>query len=201
MNTHLEEYTRFVPFLKDMLPGIYDIVIVDLESGEQKILEQSDWSNLNSKMIKETLIRTLKSHKKGEPLPAYEKTIQAYKGRLFKLFFYYIQEAGEVVGALCVSMECDGLLRMVNLLQETVGDEFREEEEKQPELKDIPAMVAEFCDDPAQLTTSERKEIFVDLFDAGVFRLKGAVGQVAEALCMSEKTAYRYLAEIRKARS
>ncbi len=69
-----------------------------------------------------------------------------------------------------------------------------------PTLERIDAIVRENSEAPERLTPEEKMELFIDLYDEGVFELKGAVAKAAEALHMSEQSVYRYLAQIRRAR-
>jgi predicted transcriptional regulator YheO len=71
---------------------------------------------------------------------------------------------------------------------------------REPSLDSIGEIVAEFNVVPENTTPDERLEIMCDLYDAGVFRLKGAVAKTAEVLHMSEQSVYRYLTRIKKAR-
>ena len=46
------------------------------------------------------------------------------------------------------------------------------------------------------MTIEEKKQVVATLQGKGAFLLKGAVGEVAQALDVSEQTVYRYLKEI-----
>ena len=68
------------------------------------------------------------------------------------------------------------------------------------DLDEIDEMVKEFCPGPSELTPKERKELFLDIYDTGIFRIKGAIPKTAEAMGISEQTVYRYISEIKKLR-
>jgi predicted transcriptional regulator YheO len=51
---------------------------------------------------------------------------------------------------------------------------------------------------PQQMTPKDKVSVVRELENAGVFLLKGAVAQVADALFTSEPTVYRYLKQVRR---
>ncbi|MBR4905403.1 MAG: helix-turn-helix domain-containing protein, partial [Clostridia bacterium] len=69
-----------------------------------------------------------------------------------------------------------------------------------PTLDTIERIVSEETDAPQRLTPEEKKALIVELYDAGVFDLKGAVAEAAAALHLSEQSIYRYLSQIRRMR-
>ncbi len=62
-------------------------------------------------------------------------------------------------------------------------------------------MVKEMGVEPGRISQEERLEAIFDLYDMGVFELKGAVARTADALEISAQSVYRYLAKIKRARS
>ena len=52
-----------------------------------------------------------------------------------------------------------------------------------------------------RLTTEERLHIIASLETGGIFLLKGAVKNVADALCCSQASVYRHLAQVRRLES
>lgn len=203
MNKHLEEYTYLTKFLKDILPGIYDIIVVDFMAEGYPIIEQSNWSSPNSEPMRRAIVEAFEAghHRKMESSMAIQDD------RLIKLNHFFIEEDGNVIGGFCIGMECDVVLKSMTLLQEMVGEQFWKAEtddaaeRENVELHDIRGIVESFGEDPTTLTVDEKKELFCDLYDLGVFRLKGAVAEVANVMNLSEKSVYRYLSEIRKARN
>lgn len=55
-----------------------------------------------------------------------------------------------------------------------------------------------YANDSSKFSPKHRKAIVEELYQEGVFNLKGMMGTVAEALFCSEVSVYRYLSEIKK---
>lgn len=198
MKERFEEYGKLVSFLKDALPPIYDVVLIDLTDSTYPILEQSNWSSANSEFIRQQAIAAYEARGNKET----EQQYLVNGERLMKLNHLFIQEAGEVIGCLSLNMECDFLSKTINLLQCTLGGAFAESVQPQEkvELEDIERIAKGYSEDPLSLDVNEKRDLFVDLYNQGVFRLKGAVSEVSRVTGLSEKSVYRYLSEIRKAR-
>ena len=132
--------------------------------------------------------------------------------RLLKMNIFYIKEEGRPVGALVLNMEMDFFLRMSSFLNERLMTEKEGDSvylsgmpsdlraRRAEGLDAIDSVIRSFGPSAEKMTPSERKEVFIDIYDTGVFKLKGAIPRAAEALKVSEKTIYRYLSEIKKGR-
>lgn len=66
-------------------------------------------------------------------------------------------------------------------------------------LDSVARIVAAQPVEPQRMTQDEKVAVVRELERAGVFLLKGAVAQVAVALCISEPTVYRYVKQVRRA--
>lgn len=65
-------------------------------------------------------------------------------------------------------------------------------------LDGVARIVAAQGQDPQRMTPDEKIAAVRELERAGMFLLKGAVTQVAEALYVSEPTVYRYVKQVRR---
>ena len=212
MNRTLEAYKGLISFLGEALPNEFDAVLFDLTDKKYPVIEKSDWGASGEELIRRTITDAIKSgaaDTDGKVL----NTITATKDkRLIKISIYFIKDEEKLVGALALNMELDFFLKMstflrdklnivggagpVNMSQTLDESDFRCAEG----IDDIESFVEKFGTPADKMTPSERKEAFMDLYDTGVFRLKGAIPKAAEALKVSEKTIYRYLSEIKKMR-
>jgi predicted transcriptional regulator YheO len=203
MDRQFSDYSQMVFFLRDMLPGIYDVLLFEFSGGKCVLTEQSDWSSTNTAVVQKRLTSLLRNHRKEGKNPDREQITEVNGNRLMKLFILYIKEEERVRGALVVCMECDVLIRANTLISDMLGRDFSSRPERtDPDnlSETIASVINEYCSDPADLKPSERTEIFADLYDMEVFRIKGAVVEVANALGISDKSAYRYISRIKRAR-
>ena len=132
------------------------------------------------------------------------------KGKLYKTSFYMIKDAEDrIVGVMTISLMLNDVFPMFNFFDSMLQCAPEDIEEihltpeavdEKPTLDMIDAFVAANADAPERLTPEEKTTLIIELYDMGVFELKGAVAKAAEALHMSEPSVYRYLAQIRRAR-
>lgn len=132
-------------------------------------------------------------------------------GKMMKASLYFIRDdGGRTVAVLCLVVRMQSYLEMYGYLDSLIHlnttdlDEPQTDclsrEQEEPTLELIERMVAEFTPDPQRMTPDEKTELILDLYDAGVFDLKGSVAKAAAAIGMSEQSIYRYLSKIRKNR-
>lgn len=211
MNDKLEAYKGLISFLGKALPGEFDAILFDLTEKGYPAVEKSDWGRRNEKEVKKLLQNLIKE---GAALDesVFGRVIPTSEQKLEKVSFYFIKESGKAIGALALSMELDTYLKFSSFLSDRLGivgndgvtpinmNSYMQRERVLTDLDEIDDVVKEFCPDPSELTPKERKELFLDIYDTGIFRIKGAIPKVAEAMGISEQTVYRYLSEIKKAR-
>ena len=211
MNDKLEAYKGLISFLGKALPGEFDAILFDLTEKGYPAVEKSDWGRRNEKEVKKLLQNLIKE---GAALDesVFGRVIPTSEQKLEKVSFYFIKESGKAIGALALSMELDTYLKFSSFLSDRLGivgndgvtpinmNSYMQRERVLTVLDEIDDVVKVFCPDPSELTPKERKELFLDIYDTGIFRIKGAIPKVAEAMGISEQTVYRYLSEIKKAR-
>ena len=133
--------------------------------------------------------------------------------KLLKVSVFFIHNAeGNVIGALWLSMRCDLFLKMetfaANMLQfckeasssTPTDDPYAAITSRELSLNTVTEVIRQFSDAPARMTLDERQEVICDLYDMGVYNLRGAVARTAEIMQISEQSVYRYIAKIKKAR-
>jgi predicted transcriptional regulator YheO len=213
MNGELNQYVKQVEFLGQALGNNYEVVLYDIEDSKGTIAAiENDFGNNpsdNNRFIAEVL--KSRKAKKRDYICSYPRTTS--NGKIIKSSVFIIRNIEEdIIGALCISIKCDTLLRVKSMIESVLqfnpyeiddnidSDEIQDSKFAQPTLESIQQMVEEFGVNPERMSQDERKEIMCDLFDTGVFNLKGAVAKTAEALKISEPSVYRYLNKIKKAR-
>ncbi|WP_289139320.1 transcriptional regulator [uncultured Brevibacillus sp.] len=110
---------------------------------------------------------------------------------------------GKAIGALCINFD----LQPIQQLQEFLNDIGQVEEETVKEEVELFDNVKEIANtlirqiigenDVEKMNRSKKLEIVSFMDEKGVFLIKGATEQVAEALQVSKVTIYSYLDEIR----
>ena len=212
MKDMLEQYRDMIGFLKKTLPEDYDMVLLDLSEKGYPALEKTVWSDRELGAIRKLVADSMKKHGRTDGTGMLNRLV-ATGNSMRKVSVQIISDEDRPLYAFCLLMDMSLPIKLSHLVQDLLqvtGEDgkpvsFLPEEANVArltgELDDIPAIVAEFGTAPEDMTPSERKEVCVDLYDAGVFRLKGAIPLTAEALGISEQTVYRYVSAIRKARS
>ena len=206
MENTLNGYKKLIDFLGATLDGAFEASLFSLKDPGHPALVAYSGEGACLDKLRDFVAEAAASVQTRDVGYYVNRPVIADVGKLLKASVYFI-DGGE--GALCLSMRCDLFMRMSDLatrmltFNTTSFDEeasARSEEPAEPSLDTIAQTVAEFGVEPERFTQNERQEILVDLYDMGVFKLKGAVAKTAEALKISEQSVYRYLAKIKKAR-
>lgn len=211
MNQLLEQFARVVPFLGGVLPENYNVILLDTVSSGFPVVEQSNWIRQDVKQIRKILKTVLKNKAAVEQGHIMHQMILPNQSELSFISFFFIKDGEEVVGALCTDMDCSLLFKMNGFLSSMLPKQFNEEDPMAAGAVTInngftvaeilEHILGEYEEEPAKFTPQDRMEIIIELYDAGVFRMKGIIPQVAEGLAMSEQSVYRYLSKIKKMRS
>ena len=211
MNDKLEAYKGLISFLGKALPDEFDAILFDLTKKGYPTAEKSDWGRRNEKEVRRLLQDVIREGAVSDE-GTFGRVTPTSDQKLEKVSFYFIKEGGKAIGAIALNMELDTYLKFSSFLSDRLDivcndgvtpinmTNHMQRERILTDLDEIEDMVNEFCQDPSELTPTERKELFMDIYDTGVFRIKGAIPKAAEAMGISEQTIYRYISEIKKAR-
>lgn len=133
-------------------------------------------------------------------------------GKRFVSSTYFIKEEGELVGLLCVNHDLSDLMAISDHLRHLLSafsvstpanqSGYTEElDDSIPELSNtlIHNTVLRQGVPAGRMTVEEKAALIQALDRQGVFSTKGAVGEVARSLEISEPTVYRYLRRVRGA--
>lgn len=209
MHHALEQYARLIPFLGETLGELFAACLFDLTEPACPAAACVNLSAGGQKRLRAYLTQIMNSQRVQTKGCWTNAAIEGDEDSLMKASVFLIRDdGGEAVGALCLGMRCEFLMRanglLAGLLQFNTEDPGDEEAETPParelSLDLIDEMVAEFGVEPGRVSPGERSDIICDLYDEGVFELKGAVARAADALGVSVQSIYRYLAKIKRAR-
>ena len=226
MDSHLlEHYAKLTEFLGHTLGPDYEIALHDLTDKNQSIVAIAN-SHVSGRQIGAPLtnvglkILRDKSYEGRDYILNYRGMSEG--GRMLRSSTLFIKQNGEPVGMLCINFD-DSRYRAVSedILRLCHPDNFvdtnfqvdttrvlstQEDDHGAERVHNSPQGVAgeavarelsQFDITTDRLTPEERIRIISALERDGVFLLKGAVKDVADALCCSQASVYRYLQQIR----
>lgn len=212
MNDELKKYSRLVPFFAEALGNLFEINLFDMTDPDYPIVASANGNGDIQEKVREFLLEIADSKIVRNRKYIANRPSEINFERLLKTSVYFIKNEQEMMlGALCISVQCNFFMKMsqfaMNMLQfnmEDLDDDSFDGEDlsasaKEPSLDSITEFVKEYGVEPERITQNERLEIICDLYDMGVYNLKGAVAKTAEALQVSEQSVYRYITKIKKA--
>lgn len=209
----LEQYAKMVKFLADTLGNTFEAGLFDLTDPAFPIVAASNRFSEVQEKVRELVTSVKDSQRVQAEQGLTNYPVQIDFDKLLKVSVFFIRNAeGSVIGAIWLSMRCDLFLKMetfaANMLQfckeessSTPAEEpYAAITSRELSLDTVTEVIREFSDAPARMTLDERQEVICDLYDMGVYNLRGAVAKTAELMQISEQSVYRYIAKIKKAR-
>ena len=208
MKKELLRYASVAKFLKDALGERYHVALVDADHpdceitvSEQGLLEGGTEDVAGMGILSDILNST--ELKKRDYLCSFSGT-EGDTDEEKNSIFYIRNEDGEISGFLCI-YEKRGEYYMV---REVLDEVLRSEEQtaggsehvKAEVNALIKARIVEVWDRHRHVDRKMKKDekiAFVsELFEMGIFRMRGAAAQVSEVTGISQASLYRYLSEI-----
>lgn len=213
MHTELEQYKKLVSFLAETLGNTFEAGLFDLTEPAFPLVAAANANSDIQDRVRDMIVRTIDSPKVQAGYYLANRPIQIDFDRLLKVSVYFVRgEEGKIIGALWLSMRCDLFLKLdafaTSFLQFST-EELDAQEQTQAKvpapsrelsLDTITEFIKGFSVAPGRMTLDERQEVICDLYDMGVYNLKGAVARTAEVMQISEQSVYRYIAKLKKAR-
>lgn len=213
MRDELSRYVPMVSFLGETLGSAFEAVLYDMRDPACPVLAAANSPAGDQEKIRGLLAGMAEKKSVLEKGYWANFPLSVSSSKLMKTSVYFLRGGeDEIIGALCIGMRCDFFMRMStfadSLLHFNTGDTEQDAPEpkelsaleREPSLDTIEEYVQEFGVDPARATQEERMEIICDLYDVGVYNLKGAVAKTAGVFQVSEQSIYRYLAKLKRAR-
>lgn len=220
-NPLLEHYVKLTEFLGYTLGPSYEVALHDLTNTSHSIIAIAN-NHVSGRKVGAPLssvgLQALmdKSYESTDYKLHY-RGISA-NGKLLRSSTLFIKSDGEIIGMLCINFD-DSRYRQIGdeLLSLCHPDtffktSFHSESETPSEApqerfySSIDGAAAQSVGQALEsmgltadrLTPEERMHIIGSLEEGGIFLLKGAVKDVAEALSCSQASVYRYLSQVKK---
>ena len=208
MKKELLQYAPIAKFLKDALGERYRVALVDADHpncevvvSENGFLENEIEDISEAGMLSDIINST--ELKKRDYLCSFissEKDAAEKKNSVF----YIHNEKNEISGFLCISEERDDLYMVREVLnqvllpeEQTAGGSERIKDEVNSLLKErIVEAWNRHKPSDKKIKKSEKIAFISELFEMGIFRMKGAAIQVSEVTGISQASIYRYLSEV-----
>jgi predicted transcriptional regulator YheO len=220
-------YVALLGFLGELLGPTTEIVLHDTSDLNRSIVALVN-GEITGRSVggpaTDLVLRILKNQDYLERDYLANYLAESNTGGTFRSSTLFVRDAhGEVIGMLCFNIDDRPLLQardLLSLITSTTGalkggPEQRDDDAALPVQTSRPAerlstsvdeltlasvarIVAAQPVRPQQMTPQDKVSVVRELENAGVFLLKGAVAQVADALFTSEPTVYRYLKQVRR---
>lgn len=211
MDDITNKYALMVSFLGNTLGGSCEAYLLDLRQKSLPIVAQHNLHRGSVGPLRRLVREALQVPRVLEEGILLNRAVTSDTEKLIKCSLYFIKDGeGQPAAVLCLVVRLQTYLEMYTYLDELIRLNNNNLDEEQPDggdalleepsLELIDRMVAEFTEDPQRMRPDEKTELILDLYDAGVFELKGSVAKAADAIGMSEQSIYRYLSKIRKNR-
>lgn len=220
----LKQYTRLVEFLGLTLGPSYEITLHDVSGKTSSIVAIANGGisgrDLNSPPTSMAM-QAVEDNAAGQDYRT-NYTGLTNSGKVLRSSTYYIKDSGgNLAGMLCINFDDSKFQAFTSQLFQLIHpDNYVENniairsdilepdgKEREPErfndsvtsaAYDVVREVLNEDGIPVdRLTQAEKIRIIAQLEQRGVFRLKGAVEHVSQALCSSPASIYRYLTKVR----
>lgn len=212
----LETYKKLVDFLGLILGEHCKIVLFDLMLSPPAVVAIANGTMEGGKGIGAPLTRVARDIiESGEWKNCDYKSEflgRTRNGELLKSSYFFIKDSGRLIGMLSINSSatqyqrlCQEILRLggfSNLLTLQSAESAGAPDHFSESFSDVSELIAnvlgtQFADiEASRLTQAEKMTVIQALYDKGVFLIKGAVPEVAQALSCSEATVYRYLSKL-----
>lgn len=212
MQEYLHPYTLMVSFLGNTLSNSCEVYLLDLGKKDWPIVSECHGHPRTLPQLRKLIKEALNSPSVVENGMLLNRALFSSTSKLSKYSLYFIKnEAGKPAAVLCLVVRMQAYMELQGYLESLMHFDVSDFNEippvspeeltyKAPTLELIERMTAEYTAEPQRLTPDEKTELLLDMYETGVFELKGAVSKAAHELQMSEQSIYRYLTKIRRIR-
>lgn len=212
INPLIKQYIPLVDFLAQVLGPNTEVVLHDVSNIDCSIVAIKN-NHISGRTVgspaTNLVLKILKDKRyKDKPYITNYQGISA-NGKSLKSSTYFIRdEQQQIIGLLCINIDYEKFAQFRNFLNEILdlpadnnGEDPLEHfstSVKEVAHESIVSIMSKFDVSPHRMSQEERMAIVKEMYDNGVFLLKGAIGEVASLLKTSEATIYRYLNKIKK---
>lgn len=213
MNLLLENYISVVDFLADYLGEHAEVVLHDLTDLEHSIVKIRNGhisGRHEGDPCTDFVLRTLQQ---ASSVAQYDTNYVSSdrNGRTLKSGSLYIRNSnGKIIGMLCINIATDAYVQAKSFLDSFFGSPMANDPATDTEIvkENFGVTIVEMLDAVlARVIASYggdikhpevKEQIIEELYNEGIFLLKGSVPKTATALGISEPTVYRYLKNFKK---
>lgn len=200
-------YKTLVPFIANLLGPSSEVLLHDVSNPEHSVVAISN-GHLSGRGIGSPLTdfaRELIASNAYSDQPYLTNYSGSCKGRSFTSSTYFIKNEDVIIGMLCINRDMhliSDFSRIVEALKthynlNAPSNDVIELLDETPVDQIIHSMIQKAINDygisSTRLSKNERISIVQRLKELGAFNIKGAVGEIAGQLHVSEPTLYRYL--------
>lgn len=212
MHPKLKVVLALLKGLREMLGDRYEVILHDLSHVESSIvgIEGTVTGRSVGGPATNYLLHLMNEYGNDAPDSINYRNILP-NGRVLRSSTIFIRDdAGAIIGSLCVNQDMTDFIVANKLMQEMV--QFKSEDEAAPresfaqEIGDVmEAMIHDEIsrmDKPvAYMNKDDKLHVVARLEDKGIFTVKSSVEYVAERLGVTNFTVYNYLKEVRVKRN
>ncbi len=221
-----KRYMVLVQFLGETLGPDYEIVLQEVGGENSGIIAIANGS-ISGRTVGSPLtniaLKLIMQRRYEHSDYVLNYTGQLENGKTLRSSTMFIKDEGALVGLLCINFDdsryhalSDRILRLVHpdTFVEThyfsAGEQPRKTvlcatEDAERFQNDVAGLMQEIFDEvynsmniaPEALTQDDRQRIISQLYERGMFQLKGAVPFAMEKLCCSQASIYRYLSKVK----
>lgn len=213
----LDKYIPMVNFIAAIMGKNSEVVLHDLTDLDHSVIAIRN-NNISNREVgapaTDLVLKILKENSKykGDFITNYHG-VNKFNKLLSSSTFFIRDDDGSLIGLICVNTDETAL----NSLMEAVSNVYsiyKKEPESEPkddgESENLSSSIEELAQLSINKITSakgitteylkqeDKIEIVGELYEKGIFLLKGAVQEVANALGASEATIYRYIHKIKQ---
>ncbi|GEB77229.1 helix-turn-helix transcriptional regulator [Sporolactobacillus inulinus] len=216
INAELDCYRALVGFLSEVLGDDTEIILHDVTDLEHSVVAISKTNLSGRKLGAPVTNLMLKMLKEGRSknksyITNYEGV--AKDGTVLRSSTFFIRNTqDDIIGMLCINSDYRKMERVIAYLSQFVGVQrpIEKKKEKPPAVEHLSPSIEDLAKEsikeivggvnipPERMSQEERIEIIEKLNENGIFLLKGIVSIVAQELCTSEASIYRYLSKVKK---
>jgi len=212
MNPLLAKYCPLVDFLAEVCGRDAEVVLIDVADMDHSVVAIRN-GHVSGRSIgspaSSVALRVMKTGVQGDADYLVNYRGVSNDGKTLRSSTYFIRDEGRrIIGMLCVNVDTGREEQLRSLLEgipklsdagtpDTAVERFKSSMEDIAN-DSIERAIREAGVPPSRLSQDEKVAIVKGLNDDGVFLLKGSIAYVAEKLCVSEATVYRYLNSVKK---
>lgn len=207
----LKPYVALANMVTDSFGSKCEVVIHDLTTPQNSVVYVSNGAITGRELGQsfDHLVKQVLLSKKFQKDYVANYSFTADSGKEIKSSTSLIRDEDDaVIGAFCINVEIDDLLRIQDYLTHFLPSKDDAEETSSIEEEVSNQSVTEIIDDIIRKTVSgvdvhalkrkESIELLSFMYDKGIFIAKGSVDKVAAVMNISPVTVYSYLDEIKK---